>query len=576
MADRVRPSRRQALKLALTAAGAGTAVLAGGGWPAPAPAVWAETPGAAPAAVPLPPLGVIALNRLAFGPRPGHLDYATFDGMAGATPAEKLASFVDWQLNLTAEGSECTTRLANAGLATLNLSLTQLWSTYGADGADRVRPVRDVRAATLIRALYSQRQLYELAVDFWHNHFNIYAWDYGYASLTWAHWDRTVIRAHALGNFRQMLGAVAAHPAMLFYLDNYLNQVAGFNENWARELCELHTLGAENYLGVRDPMTVPTLSFPGGGNFPAGTAVAEGYVDNDVYEIARAFTGWRVEDGWWPVAADTGNFLYYADWHDKANKFVLGRYFPNSQANDPQRDGNDALDLLAYHPGTARHVCRKLCRRFVGDDPSDALVNAAADVFIAERFQADQLRRVLRFILLSDDFQSTFGEKIKRPFEAAVGALRAVNADVRPELDGFYWHFDEIGQPLFEWRPPNGYPDTRAAWLSSVSLLKRWQFVNSAIEGWIDHWEAGVSTELVAIDVVAQSAGGGNTANQLVDFWISRVLGRPMANSQDRDRIVQFLRGPYSANAGLSTDHQAEYLPRAVALLLMAPDCQWR
>ncbi|MBL8056214.1 MAG: DUF1800 domain-containing protein, partial [Anaerolineales bacterium] len=438
------------------------------------------------------------------------------------------------------------------------------------------RPVREVRAATFLRALYSQRQLYEMAVEFWHNHFSIFAWDYGHASLTWPHWDRTVIRQHALGNFRQMLGAVARHPAMLFYLDNYINQVAGFNENWARELCELHTLGAENYLGVRDPMTVPTLSFPGGGNFPTGTPVAAGYVDNDVYEIARAFTGWRVEDGWWPVSADTGRFLYYEPWHDKANKFILGRYFPNTQANDPQRDGDDVLDLLAYHPGTARFICRKLCRRFVADDPPESLVDSAAAVFTAERGQPDQLRRVLRHILLSSEFQTTFGEKIKRPFEAAVSALRAVNAEVNPRPDGFYWHYDEIGQPLFEWRPPNGYPDTRAAWLSASSLLKRWQFVNSAIEGWIDHWDNGTALELVTIDVVAQSAGAGTTAAQLADFWISRVLGRPMSRAADRDRVIQFLRGPYSAAAPLSAGHLAEYLPRAVALILMSPEFQWR
>ncbi len=530
----------------------------------------------APEAVTPPPLGVIALTRLCFGPRPGVLDFGTFAAQPGATDAERLASFVDWQLNLTDEGADCTNRLNAAGLSTLNQSLTQLWAASNNPNYQWGRPVREVRAATFIRAIYSQRQLYELLVDFWHNHFNIYAWD-GYANATWPHWDREVIRRHALGNFRQMLEAVATHPAMLFYLDNYINQVAGFNENWARELCELHTLGSENYLGVRNPMTVNTIPFPGGGNFPADTPVAEGYVDNDVYEIARCFTGWRVKDGWWPVQEDTGEFLYYDSWHDKANKFVLGRYFPNTQANEAMRDGRDALDLLAYHPGTARFLCRKLIRRFITDHPPQSLVDSAAAVFIAQRFAPDQIKQVLRHILLSPEFQSTWAQKIKRPFEAAVSALRACNADVNPTKDGFFWHYDDGGQELFSWRPPNGYPDLKSAWLSSTYLLARWQFVISAIEGWIDHWENNTSIDLVRINIVGQTPGAyGATATQLVDYWINRILGRPMSNPANRTRIIDFLRGPYSPNTGLSQSHVNDYLPRAVALILMSPDFQWR
>lgn len=572
-------SRRQALKAALAA---GTAA-ASAGLPAaflqPAARVRAQAPAPiapdlllAPESLTPPPLGVLALTRLAFGQRPGVFDTGEFYSR-GATDDERLTNYVDWQLNLADEGAECTNRLNAAGLTSLNKSLTQLWADYFADGADRVRPVRDGRAATFIRALYSRRQLNELVVDFWHNHFNIYAWDYSYASVTWTHWDRT-LRQHALGNFRQMLEAVATHPAMLFYLDNYINQVAGFNENWGRELCELHTLGSENYLGVRNPMTVNTIPFPGGGNFPADTPVAEGYVDNDVYEIARCFTGWRVKDGWWPVQEDTGEFLYYDQWHDKANKFVLGRYFPNTQANEAMRDGRDVLDLLAYHPGTARHICRKLIRRFITDNPPQSLVDSAAGVFVAQRAAPDQLKQVLRHILLSPEFKATWAEKVKRPFEVAVSALRACNANVNPAKDGFYWHYDDLGQPLFSWRPPNGYPDVKSGWTNSTTMLGRWQFVNSAIEGWIDHWENGTVTELVTMDLVAQSAG--STANQIVDYWVTRILGRPLSSVENRQRLVDFMRGPYGANSALAANHIRDFLPRMVALLLMSPDFQWR
>src|SRR5262249_35482846 len=153
---------------------------------------------------------------------------------------------------------------------------------------DVTQPLRDVRDAAFIRAVYSQRQLNEVLADFWHNHFSVYAWDYSFASSTWASYDRDVIRGHMLGNFRQMLEAVATSPAMLYYLNNYVNQVAGTNENYGRELFELHTMGTENYAGVVDPFSVPKIG---------GTATQ--YCDNDVYETARCFTGWRVNDGSW-------------------------------------------------------------------------------------------------------------------------------------------------------------------------------------------------------------------------------------------------------------------------------------
>ncbi len=330
-----------------------------------------------------PPLAVIALNRTAFGPRPGSLDVNTFNAMPGATSADKLVNFVEWQLNpLAIADDDCNARLAAADLPTLNKSLTQLWADHRlAQNADRTQPARDVAAATFIRAAYSQRQLLEVLVDFWHNHFNVYAWDYAYASATWAHYDRAVIRANALGNFRQMLEAVATSPAMLFYLDNYINTSGGPNENWARELFELHGLGAENYLGVAEQNTVP--------GYPDAPA---GFVDADVYEATRCFTGWRVNDGQWPLTTNTGEFLYSDTWHDRFQKTVLGRFMAANRG--PMADGREVLDLLATHPGTARFICRKLCRRLISDNPPQSIVDAAASQFSAnyQCARSDQAR----------------------------------------------------------------------------------------------------------------------------------------------------------------------------------------
>ncbi len=506
-------------------------------------------------ALPTPPLAAITLNRLAYGPRPGALDYASFSAMPGATDADKLAAFVDSQLNPAAiNDSECDAKIAAANLGSLGLSLTQLWSSYyKATNPDRTKPARDVLNATLLRAVYSRRQLFELVVSFWHNHFNINAWDYSYASATWVHFDRDVIRANALGNFRQMLGAVATSPAMLYYLDNYLNQSGGPNENWARELFELHTLGAENYLGVALQSAVP--------GYPAAPI---GYVDADIYEATRCFTGWRVNDGQYSLGTSTGEFLYHDPWHDRFQKTVLGRFMAANRG--PMADGLEVLDLVAAHPGTARFISRKLCRRFIGDNPPQAVVDTAAAEFSANLAAPDQIKKVLRVILLSDAFKAAWGEKIKTPLETAASLLRAVNANFSP-TDSFHWNFEKMNQPIFERRTPDGYPDVKDAWKNTTVMLNRWQLALSICEN---------SITGTTIDINSQMPPALTTANEIVDFWVSRILGRPIAVETQRTRIVDFMRGPYTANFSMPSSFISERLPRMVEILLMSPDFQYR
>jgi uncharacterized protein (DUF1800 family) len=243
---------------------------------------------------------------------------------------------------------------------------------------------------------------------------------------------------------------------------------------------------------------------------------------------------------------------------------VLGRYM--SENRGPLVDGREVLDLLAAHPGTGRFVSRKLCRRFIGDDPPQDVVDAAAAAFTAQKDAPDQLKRVLRVILLSDAFKNTWGEKIKRPFEAAVSILRAINAEFAPSND-FDWNYENMGQPLFERRPPDGYPDVKAAWTNTSSMLKRWQLCLSLIEGWVDN---------TSVDINSQMPTGINTANAIVDYWVDRLLGRPPSSAAQRSRIVDFMRGPYSADFALSSSFIADRLRRMVALLMMAPDFQYR
>ena len=177
-----------------------------------------------------------------------------------------------------------------------------------------------------------------------------------------------------------------------------------------------------------------------------------------MYEAARALTGWRVANG--RGVDDTGEFLYYEPWHDRFQKIVLGR--PLQELQPPMKDGRAVLDLLADHPGTARYVSRKLCRRLVGDEPSPALVAAAAKVFHSERRAPDQLRRVVRAIVLSDEFRATWGRKMRRPFEVVVAMLRATGADFAPS-DAFLGAQDGAGQRLFHGDRRTGYPDDRTS-----------------------------------------------------------------------------------------------------------------
>lgn len=585
-------SRRDALKLGALAAGA--AMMSAATKPAhaddDAPFV-AGISHVGEAAVALPSRAIIALNRLAWGPRPGDVD--NFN-LYGPDEDSRLTAWVNQQLDptfvATPDDSDARLAAAAANLPSLNLNLSQLWSTYyAASGADRSRPARDTRVATLIRAVHSSRQLYEVMVDFWHNHFSIFAWDGSYAGATWTSYDRDVIRPNALGNFRVMLEAVTKSTAMLFYLDNFINQVAGFNENWARELMELHTLGTENYYGTVSPDTVPKDPV---------TGVAVGYTDEDVYEAAAAFTGWRVNNGQSGAPANDGSFYYHEPWHDKRGKRFLGKNFPGFQA--PMQDGLDVLNILAAHPGTARYVVRKLWRRLIGDNaPQPGEVNATFDAAVAQWLALwdpavdvgrNQIRDTVRVLATSPEFKATWGQKIKRPHEALFSALRAAGANIAVDgggLSSLWSSFDAIGQQMFGRRSPDGYPDIRDAWTNSTSMLYRWRMVNSLMEGSFYNTSANTGVRVDNAELIALT-GAANTPNAIADFWISRILNRSMDDPAHRAEIVKMMQGwdtgsnstsvkpVYAADAVMSATDISNRLRRMIAVILMSPEFQWR
>ncbi|MCK9488639.1 MAG: DUF1800 domain-containing protein [Xanthomonadales bacterium] len=534
-----------------------------------------------------PPSLLRWLNRASFGATPALL--AELQALPG-DDASRWQHWIDQQLAPQAIADpEVEARLTPSAHPTLFKSLQQLWQDHIVANPAwqiRMRPANESEHGKLIRAVYSRRQLFEVVVDFWHDHFSTYA-GHGEGGPVFPHYDRDVIRVHALGNFRQMLGEVARATTMMYFLDLRSNRRDGPNENFARELVELHTLGAEHYAGVLRPDD-PSLPI---GTDHDGNAVRLLYVDEDVYSATRAFTGWTIRNGHWQFPNENdGSYVFRPAWHDNYSKWFLNRFIQSYKGED---DGERVLDTLAAHPGTARHVCRKLCRRFVADEPPQSLVDSAAQVF-GEHWQApDQMARVIRHILLSTQFQQAFGDKSARPFQAIAHALRVLDADFTPQWDNsaawttseqFTSYIQGTGHRPFHWAAPNGYPDHQNAWTSSGAMAMTWRMM-----AWLvgQRQISGDSASPYLADVVAQTQAAivpaGRSANAIVDYWLQRLYGYPLAPAQ-RATLVDFMRQNAAADAPLDIDTEAwsnnnlsawysqSRLRYLVALMLCSPD----
>jgi uncharacterized protein (DUF1800 family) len=308
----------------------------------------------------------------------------------------------------------------------------------------------DLQEAKLYRAIYSNRQLSEVLADFWFNHFNVYL-NKGADRYLVTSYERDAIRPHVLGKFSDMLLATAEHPAMLWYLDNWQsvspdaarsirrgqNRKRGLNENYARELMELHTLGVDG-----------------------------GYTQKDIVEVARCFTGWTIRQ---PYAG--AQFQFEERVHDKGEKAVLGVTIP---AGGGREDGLKVLDILTKHPSTARFISTKLAQRFIADTPPESVVKAMAETF---RKTDGDLRETMRTMLKSREFWSegAYRAKVKSPLELVTSAVRATGAEVTFPF-GLAAKIAEMGQPLYRKQEPTGYSNTGSEWVNSAGLLARMNF----------------------------------------------------------------------------------------------------
>jgi uncharacterized protein (DUF1800 family) len=506
-----------------------------------------------------------ALSRLTFGPRPGDVQKVRAIG---------LDNWLDQQLH-----PERIDDSALEGFVSKYSVLHQDQNSLLQQYAEQQREKRQVRAARadsmsapssrlplpapqqfnltrqvvtqlqssrVARAVASERQLQEVMTDFWENHFNIYAQKGGPEPYYLTDFDENVIRPHALGKFRDLLEAVSKSPAMLFYLDNARSmadstrptlagsgrreagsgmrrlgrfpmqrrplqlppqqqqpkrQRQGLNENYGRELLELHTLGVDG-----------------------------GYTQQDVINVARAFTGWTIQP-----PAQGGGFVFRPQVHDAGDKIVLGRKLAGGRGEE---DAEDVLDILARSPATAHFISFKLARRFVSDSPSKALVDHAAQVYL--KTDGD-IREVLRAIITSPEFfsQQAFHSKVKTPFEVVVSAMRSLNA-VPDSTPRTAQTIAFLGQPIFGHQAPNGWPETGDAWMNTGAILNRINFGMAAAAGRLP----GVDIRaLPALDTLRSAP-----RDKQVDAVVATILNGMV--SPDTRAVLLSGEHPLLSNAG--------------------------
>ncbi|MEM7345039.1 MAG: DUF1800 domain-containing protein [Chloroflexota bacterium] len=453
------------------------------------------------------------LNRISWGARPE--DVARINQIGPET-------YLDEQLN----PEQLDDSLLEAKLFKLPILSMDRRTIYGLSMGEE-RTYRALLQAMLLRSVYSERQLLERVVEFWADHFNVpLNIDYAPDMLIY---QRDVIRRHALGNFRDLLMATAKSPAMLIYLDNFVNIAEAPNENYARELLELHTLGVDG-----------------------------GYTEADIKEVSRAFTGWTTHDG-----ALTG-FYFDEDNHDTGLKQLLGHTLPADRGIE---DGLHVLMILAHHPATAQFICRKLCQRFVSDTPPESLVTQLATIWQQHR---GEIKPVLRALFLSNEFQDAAGAKYRRPLDFFVGALRATGTAIYEDEVG-YEMLDALGQVPYNWRAPDGYPDDAQTWINTNGLLTRWNIAMALTHGAYSDVELSTAFKTALPDKLGtpQSVGG------LVDNVALQVFGQPLADPE-KAQFVNYASDGQGADTPVTTHLFARKAGSLYGLMLASPLYQWR
>ncbi len=491
-----------------------------------------------PSAIQTPSLFHRVLTKMGYGSTPELISY--IQNLPGATDNDKILSYIDEQLNPDSIDDSVVDAQLTHGYQTLNKNRTQLFQEHyrRPDGADipwdyRVLPGFETYCATSLRATQSKRQLLEMMADFWHNHFNVYMDADGIPPM-FVHYDRDIIRPDALGNFRSMLEGVTKATCMLDYLGNAYNHKDAPNENYAREILELHTISAEHYFGHMNPVDVPVDA----------QGRKKGYVEADVVEMSRALTGWSYSGADWEANA-TGEFLYRDSWHDKGDKTVMGNTYSFNAAT-PESDVLEILDYLAEHPATNEFLAKKLCKRFISDNPPQTIIDAVT-ITLHDNWQAaNQIQLAMETLLKSNEFLTIWGEKIKRPFERVVSSMRQIgySYDFDPTsnmADDHFWAFYNSGHMPFYWTSPNGYPDEKKDWLGSSSMMATWRYIQMICQ-WHENYDENLPNfnNILAITLEQFPNPLDRTANNIVDYWFERACGFPPAATM-KEKLTDFM-----------------------------------
>ncbi|MEL6553446.1 MAG: DUF1800 domain-containing protein [Cyanobacteria bacterium J06621_11] len=401
------------------------------------------------------------LDRLSLGPRPG--DRTQVERMG-------IERYIQTQLNPQPENLPNPLKRTLGAFSTLKLSPIELHTQYGPPPrnasmqqreAAQMRQRQVVQETLQIRihkALENPNQLQEVMTDFWFNHFNVFL-DKGITRIWVGVYEKDVIRPYALGKFRNLLGATAKHPAMAFYLDNWRNtdpnsnrargQFKGLNENYARELLELHTMGVEG-----------------------------GYTQADVESLTRILTGWGLVRTQGQGNHDGSGFQFQPRRHDSSDKTFLGQSIPGGGIDE----GETALDMLAQHPSTAQHISYKLAQHFVSDTPPEGLVNR-----LAERFLASDgcIQSVLQTLFADDAFwqDDYYQTKFKTPYQFMLSMARGAGISSPEEnvVRRLLGSLNQLGMPLYRCRTPDGYAQVESAWLNPDALLRRISFARAVV-----------------------------------------------------------------------------------------------
>lgn len=524
------------------------------------------------------------LNRLTFGPKPGDLEKVKQMGPK---------AFIEQQLNPDSiDDSECEKALE--AYPDLKLSSYDLFKAYPPaqfalkkaklDGEDpeKIKAINEkprkileeLSAAKLTRIVDSNRQLEEVLDDFWFNHFNV-SFQKNQVKWTLPSYERDVIRPHVLGKFRDLVGAVAHSPAMLEYLDNATSTVdpryvpedemsaypqmmammdnrtgkpkqsAGLNENYARELMELHTLGVDG-----------------------------GYTQQDVIQVARALTGWSFQGPYFLLnpnhkyidPATIYEFQFHPKMHDRGEVVVLGQKFgPELGDKSAENEGEDVLTLLCRQPATAHFIALKLCRRFVSDNPPESLVKKVADTYL--KTDGD-IKEMLRTLFNAPEFYSpkVYRAKVKTPLEFLASALRTTNAKLDDPVK-LSQYLGAMGEPLYQCEPPRGYPDDAKSWISSSELLDR---MNYGL-GLLSNNRSQASVDLPQVVPAVQSS---DEKKVLGGFFKAFLQNQVSAST--RRVLLKRLKDPEITHASLDDRNKEIQVAKLGALVLGSPDFQKR